>query len=61
MHGYSMLRPSLNQDYFYSLFDSCHKFRVPVEGLHTETGPGVFEVALAFDGTIFRCFASKYD
>ena len=50
MHGYSMLRPTLNQTYFYELFDSCHKFRVPLEGLHTETGPGVFEVALEFGG-----------
>jgi glutamine synthetase len=52
MHGYSLLRPSLNQKYFYELFDSCGKFQVPIEGLHTETGPGVFEVALAFDRTI---------
>jgi glutamine synthetase len=52
MHGYSLLRPSLNQNYFYDLFDLCRQFRVPIEGLHTETGPGVFEVALAFDGKI---------
>ena len=51
MHGYSLLRPSLNQKYFYELFDLCGQFRVPIEGLHTETGPGVFEVALSFDGT----------
>jgi glutamine synthetase len=50
MHGYSLLRPSLNQKYFYELFDLCGKFRLPLEGLHTETGPGVFEVALAYDG-----------
>jgi glutamine synthetase len=50
MHGYSLLRPSMNQKYFYELFDLCGQFRVPIEGLHTETGPGVFEVALSFDG-----------
>ena len=50
MHGYSLLRPALNQKYFYQLFDLCGQFKVPIEGLHTETGPGVFEVALAFDG-----------
>ena len=49
MHGYSLLRPSLNQSYFYRLFDGCKQFRVPLEGLHTETGPGVFEVALAYE------------
>jgi glutamine synthetase len=48
-----MLRPSLNQKYFYELFDQCSRFRIPIEGLHTETGPGVFEAALAFDGTFF--------
>jgi len=52
MHGYSLLRPSLNQNYFYELFDLCTQFRVPLEGLHTETGPGVFEVALAFGGCV---------
>ena len=50
MHGYSMLRPTLNQEYFYDLFDRCQDFQIPIEGLHTETGPGVFEVALAFGG-----------
>jgi glutamine synthetase len=55
MHGYSLLRPALNQKYFYDLFDMCQKFRVPIEGLHTETGPGVFEVALAFDGNPSLC------
>jgi hypothetical protein len=50
MHGYSLLRPSLNQKYFYELFDMCERVRVPIEGLHTETGPGVFEAALTFDG-----------
>jgi len=58
MHGYSLLRPALNQKYFYDLFDMCQKFRVPIEGLHTETGPGVFEVALAFDG--MKGFIEKY-
>jgi glutamine synthetase len=53
MHGYSLLRPSLNQKYFYELFDLCGQFRIPIEGLHTETGPGVFEAALSFDRTQF--------
>lgn len=43
MFGYSILRPSYNSSYFNDLFDLLEKFRVPLEGLHTETGPGVYE------------------
>ncbi|KAF9160163.1 hypothetical protein DFQ26_005813 [Actinomortierella ambigua] len=49
MFGYSLLRPTLNQDYFFDLYDECAKFGVHLEGLHTETGPGVYEAALAYD------------
>ncbi|KAG0042980.1 hypothetical protein BGZ83_011960 [Gryganskiella cystojenkinii] len=49
MFGYSLLRPSLNQEYFYDVFDECKAFGVNIESFHTETGPGVFEAALAYD------------
>ncbi|KAK3843816.1 MAG: hypothetical protein J3R72DRAFT_440025 [Linnemannia gamsii] len=49
MFGYSLLRPSLNQEYFYNVFDECRDFGVNIESFHTETGPGVFEAALAYD------------
>ncbi|KAH9817354.1 hypothetical protein DFH28DRAFT_889981 [Melampsora americana] len=48
MHGYSLLRPNLNQEYFHDLFDSASAFGIPIEGHHTETGPGVYETALAY-------------
>ncbi|WVF67973.1 hypothetical protein IAT40_002735 [Kwoniella sp. CBS 6097] len=48
MHGYSLLRPTLNQDYFHDLYDMAVDFGIEVEGHHTETGPGVFESALAY-------------
>ncbi|EED85272.1 predicted protein [Postia placenta Mad-698-R] len=48
MHGYSLLRTQLNNDYFHDLFDESLKFGVPLEGHHTETGPGVYETALAY-------------
>ncbi|KIK32502.1 hypothetical protein CY34DRAFT_19007 [Suillus luteus UH-Slu-Lm8-n1] len=48
MHGYSLLRTQLNQDYFHALFDESLKFGIDIEGHHTETGPGVLETALAF-------------
>ncbi|KAF9123559.1 hypothetical protein BGW39_008878 [Mortierella sp. 14UC] len=49
MFGYSLLRPALNQEYFYNVFDECRDFGVNIESFHTETGPGVFEAALAYD------------
>ncbi|KAH9901553.1 glutamine synthetase/guanido kinase [Cubamyces lactineus] len=48
MHGYSLLRTQLNSEYFNDLFDESIKFQVPLEGHHTETGPGVYETALAY-------------
>ncbi|KAI6127814.1 hypothetical protein EV401DRAFT_1933353 [Pisolithus croceorrhizus] len=49
MHGYSLLRTQLNQDYFNELFDGKpQSSRSIVEGHHTETGPGVLETALAY-------------
>ncbi|MEO1448344.1 MAG: glutamine synthetase family protein [Bacteroidota bacterium] len=48
MFGYSHLRSSLKQDYFHDLFDLLTKFGVPLEGLHTETGPGVYEAAIQY-------------
>jgi len=48
MFGYSLTRPVHNQDYYYGIFDACEKFNCGIEGWHTESGPGVFEAALAF-------------
>ncbi|MDX2304696.1 MAG: glutamine synthetase family protein [Microscillaceae bacterium] len=49
MFGYSMLRPTLKQDFFNVLFDQLENFDVQLEGLHTETGPGVYEAAIRYD------------
>lgn len=48
MFGYSILRSSARKEYFNDLFDLLEKFNVPLEGLHTETGPGVYEAALLY-------------
>jgi glutamine synthetase len=48
MFGYSILRASQRSEYFHSLFDELKKFGVPLEGLHTETGPGVYEAAILY-------------
>ncbi|KAI8340228.1 hypothetical protein BC941DRAFT_419850 [Chlamydoabsidia padenii] len=48
MCGYSLLRPSQNQDFYYNAFDWLKQFKVDMESWHTETGPGVFEAAIAY-------------
>jgi len=46
MFGYSILRSTLKGDFMTDLFDLLKRFEVPLEGLHTETGPGVYEAAI---------------
>jgi glutamine synthetase len=48
MFGYSLLRMADNPGFFNALMDEMLAFDVPIEGLHTETGPGVYEVAIGF-------------
>jgi glutamine synthetase len=48
MFGYSLLRAHQAGDYFKALFNELGAFGVPIEGLHTETGPGVYEAALVY-------------
>jgi glutamine synthetase len=48
MFGYSLLRMNENREFFNALMDQMAAFGVPIEGLHTETGPGVYEAAIAF-------------
>jgi glutamine synthetase len=37
-----------SREFLNALFDEMAAFRVPIEGLHTETGPGVFEAAILY-------------
>jgi len=46
--GYSILRTSLNNPFFTDLFEQLTKFNIPIEGLHTETGHGSYEAAIAY-------------
>jgi len=48
--GYSMLRSSVHADLYHSLLELGQQMDFPIEGLHTETGPGVLEAAIAVDG-----------
>lgn len=52
MFGYSILRSTLKNPFFSDLFDLLKKFNVPIEGLHTETGPGTIEAAIAHSGIL---------
>jgi len=52
MFGYSLLRANAAQPYFAALFNEMGAFGVPIEGLHTETGPGVYEVAILFSDAL---------
>jgi glutamine synthetase len=52
MFGYSLLRAGQNQPFFNAIMDELLAFRVPIEGLHTETGPGVFEAAILYSDAL---------
>ncbi len=46
MFGYSILRAGQNSDFFSALTSDLKGFDVPLEGIHTETGPGTYEAAI---------------
>jgi glutamine synthetase len=48
MFGYSLLRLNQSRDYVNALMNEMLAFGVPIEGLHTETGPGVLEAAIVY-------------
>jgi glutamine synthetase len=52
MFGYSILRTSLKNVFFTDLFELLSKFDIPIEGLHTETGPGTYEAAIQYGTTV---------
>ena len=66
--GYSVLRAAANAEMFQALMDYCADFRMPLEGLHCETGPGVWEAALAVAegleaadrATLFKTFSKAF-
>jgi len=50
--GYSMIRSSVHAELYQEILDLCERMDFPLEGIHTETGPGVLEAALAVDNAI---------
>lgn len=47
--GYSVLRNSVHAELYHDLLELCEVMDFPLEGLHTETGPGVLEAAITVD------------
>lgn len=47
--GYSIIRNTVHSDFYHQILEMGERMDFPIEGLHTETGPGVFEAALQYD------------
>ena len=66
--GYSVLRAASNASDFRGLLEFCEEFEITLEGLHCETGPGVWEAALeptdvceaADRATLLKTFSKAY-
>ena len=52
MFGYSWLREGQHQALVDDILDTCEAYDIEIEGLHTETGPGVWEAALRYDDVL---------
>ena len=48
MFGYSVIRNSVHHELYHELMDTMLGMDCELEGLHTETGPGVLEAALKY-------------
>ena len=66
--GYSILRTMALSDLFNEFMDYCLAHDFPLEGLHCETGPGVWEAAITVDdalaaadkAVLFKTFAKAF-
>ncbi len=48
MFGYSLLRMGQSREFVNDLWEGLQAGGIPIEGLHTETGPGVYEAAIKY-------------
>jgi glutamine synthetase len=55
MFGYSIIRNSTQNELFQGLMDYFRAMKVEIEGLHCETGPGVWEAAIKYDKALVSC------
>ena len=47
--GYSIIRNTVHAEFYHQILTMSERMDFPIEGLHTETGPGVIEAALSYD------------
>lgn len=47
--GYSIIRNTVHAEFYHQILNMAEQMDFPIEGLHTETGPGVLEAAIAVD------------
>lgn len=52
MFGYSWVRSGQDAELMRDIMDTMRDFDIPIEGLHTETGPGVYEAAIRYDDAL---------
>jgi glutamine synthetase len=52
MFGYSWVRSGQDAALMRDVLDGMRDFGIDIEGLHTETGPGVYEVAIRYDDAL---------
>jgi glutamine synthetase len=52
MFGYSWVRTGQDAELMRDVWQTCEAFGIQLEGLHTETGPGVYEVAIRYNGAL---------
>ncbi|PJF16905.1 hypothetical protein PSACC_03280 [Paramicrosporidium saccamoebae] len=52
MFGYSMLRPFCNPEYMSAILNHSKASGLEIDCFHTETGPGVYEVALKYKSAL---------
>ncbi|MCX8501091.1 MAG: glutamine synthetase [Alphaproteobacteria bacterium] len=66
--GYSVIRNSAHAEFYQGLLALCREMKMPLEGLHEETGPGMLEAALTVapalqasdEAAAFKTFAKVY-
>jgi glutamine synthetase len=50
--GYSVIRNSVGAEFYRQMLAMCETMDFGIEGLHEETGPGVIEAAIGYDGAL---------
>lgn len=68
MFGYSVIRSATHSELFNAFMDYCIELNIPIEGLHCETGSGVWEAAIQYDealssadkASLFKTFSKVF-